>query len=69
LRIGGDIFGEEFEGGEAMKASVFGFIDDAHAAATEFCGDVEVGEILTDHGRVCWVNGRKGNGRSKEATK
>ena len=48
LRIGGDVFGEEFECDEAMEAGVFGFVDDAHAAATEFVGDDEVGEVLTD---------------------
>jgi hypothetical protein len=47
LRVGGDVFGEEFEGDEAMEAGVFGFVDNAHAAA-EFVGDVVVGEVLTD---------------------
>ena len=48
LRIGGDVFGEEFECDEAMEAGVFGLVDNAHAAATEFVGDDEVGEVLTD---------------------
>ena len=48
LRVGGDVFGEKFECDEAMEAGVFGFVDDAHAAATEFVGDDEVGEVLTD---------------------
>ena len=50
LRISGDVFGEEFESDEAVEAGVFGFVDDAHAAATEFVGDEEVGEVLADHG-------------------
>ena len=50
LRIGGDVFGEEFQSDETMETGVFGFVDDAHAAATEFVGDDEVGEVLTDHG-------------------
>jgi len=31
--VSGYIFGEEFEGDEAVKASVLGLVDDAHAAA------------------------------------
>src|SRR5208283_47151 len=33
LAVPGYIFGEEFEGDEAIEAGVLGFIDDAHAAA------------------------------------
>jgi hypothetical protein len=34
LAIASGFFGEEFEGDEAVEASVFGFEDDAHAATT-----------------------------------
>ena len=33
LAVSGDIFGEEFEGYEAVEARVFGLVDHAHAAA------------------------------------
>ncbi len=59
LRVGGDIFGEEFEGDETAEAGVFGFVDDAHAAAADFFGDGVVGEVLADQG---WVTPRA-NGR------
>jgi hypothetical protein len=55
LRIFGDVFREELQGDEAAEASVFGFVDDAHAAATEFFHDAVVGNRLTNEG---WRVGR-----------
>jgi len=50
LAVAGGFFGEEFEGDEAVQASVFGLEDDAHAAATELFEDTVVGDGLTDEG-------------------
>ena len=50
LVIFGDIIGEEFEGDVAVEANVFGFVDDAHAAATEFFDDAVMGDSLADEG-------------------
>ena len=55
LRIGGNVFGEEFEGDETMEAGVFGFVNDTHAAAAEFVRDVVVGEVLSDQRWVTLV--------------
>ena len=49
LGISGDFVGQELEGDEAMKASVLGFVDHAHAAAAEFFEDAVVGDGLADH--------------------
>jgi hypothetical protein len=38
------------EGDETVEACVFGFIDNAHAAATQLLDDVVVREGLADHG-------------------
>ena len=42
LRVAGNFIGKELEGDETMKPRVFGFVDDAHAAAAQFldeCGN------------------------------
>jgi hypothetical protein len=57
LMIVGQGFGEEFQGHEAMELGVFCFVNDAHAAATEFFGDAIVGDGAADHWlRVCHAN-------------
>lgn len=48
LGIAGDVVGEEFKGDETMKAGVFGFVDNAHAATADFIDDAVVGDGLTD---------------------
>jgi len=48
--IFGDIIGEEFEGDVAVEANVFGFVDDAHAAAAKFLEDAVVGDGVADEG-------------------
>jgi hypothetical protein len=56
LRIAGDVIGKKLERDETMEATVFGFIDNAHAAAAEYFGDAVVGERLSHQGRsVCHV--------------
>ena len=51
LRVAGNFFGQEFQGDEAMQARVFGFVDDAHAAAAELLDDAVVRDGLADWGR------------------
>jgi hypothetical protein len=46
-----EIFGEKFEGDEATEASVFGFVNNAHATAAEFFDDAVMREGLADQGR------------------
>ena len=43
-----DFFGQEFEGDATTQANVFGLVNDAHAAATEFFGDAVMRDRLTD---------------------
>ena len=47
LRITGDVVGEKFQGDVAAEAVVFGFVDDAHSAATQFFQDGVVGNGAT----------------------
>ena len=49
LRIAGYVIGKELEGDEAVKARVFRFVDDAHAAAAELLDDAVVRDGLADH--------------------
>src|SRR5208282_5796336 len=49
LGIAGEIFGKKLKGDEAVEASVFGFVDDAHAAATELLDDAIVRDSQADH--------------------
>ena len=46
VRIAGNVFGQEFECNESMKARVLGLIDHAHAAAPEFLDDAVVRDRL-----------------------
>ncbi len=57
LRIASEIVGEKFERDEAAEAGVFGFVDDAHAAAAEFFDDAVMRDRLADQRR------RIGHGR------
>jgi hypothetical protein len=41
--------GDELQSDMAPKASVLGFVDDAHAAAPELSDDVVMGDSLADH--------------------
>jgi len=43
MRIGGDIFGEEFERDVAVEARVFGFVHHTHAAVSDFGEDAVMG--------------------------
>ncbi len=49
LRISGDLIGKEFQGDEAMEASVFGLVNHAHAATAQLFDDAIVGDGLADH--------------------
>jgi hypothetical protein len=44
LRILGGFAGEKFEGDEAAELDVFGFVDDAHASATNAFEDAVTGQ-------------------------
>jgi hypothetical protein len=48
LGIFRNIIGQEFQGDEAMQAGIFGFVDHAHATATEAIDDVVVRKSLAD---------------------
>ena len=51
LGIFGYFVGQEFQGYEAAKLDVFGFVDDAHAATTELFNHSIVRDSLADHWR------------------
>ena len=61
LRVAGDLVGEKFEGDEAVEASVFGFVDHAHAATAEFLEHAVVRDGLANH--FCSCAGVKSYGR------
>jgi hypothetical protein len=50
LWVSCDVFGEELERDETMEASILGFVDDAHTAATELLDDAIMRDGLADHG-------------------
>ena len=50
LRVVGDIVGEKFQSDGAVEAGVLGFVDDTHAAATEFFDDAVVRNGAADKG-------------------
>jgi len=58
LGIASDLVGEEFQGDEAVKASVLGFVDDSHAAAPKLLGNAIVRDGLTNHSGDGWLRGR-----------
>ena len=45
----GDLFRQELEGDETVKARVFGFVDDAHPSATELFDNAVMRDGLPDH--------------------
>ena len=51
LGILGRIVGKKLQRDEAAEQRVFGFVNDAHAAAAEEFEDAVVGDSLADHGR------------------
>jgi hypothetical protein len=51
LRIAGDIVGQEFQGNETVKPSVFGFVNHPHATTAQFLDDAVVRDGLADHCR------------------
>jgi hypothetical protein len=48
LRVGGKSVGQKFERDAAAEIEIFGFINDAHAASTEFREDAVVGNCAAD---------------------
>ncbi len=54
LRVACNFLRQEFESHEAMKARVFGFIDDSHSAAAEFFNDAVVGNRASGEWRRIW---------------
>ena len=40
--VGGEVWGEDFEGDDALEGLFVGFVDDAHASASEFAEDFVV---------------------------
>src|SRR5690242_5602094 len=55
LRIAGNIIGQEFEGDEAVQASVFNLINHTHAAPAELFDDAVVRDSLADHPRQMYA--------------
>ena len=43
---------EELQGDGALEASVFGFVDNPHAAFAKLLEDLVVGNSLADHGNL-----------------
>ena len=50
LRIVRGFFREEFQGDHALETGVFGFVNDAHAAAADFFEDAVMGNRAAEHG-------------------
>jgi hypothetical protein len=48
LRVSGKVLGQEFQGHKASQRSVLCFVNDAHAATTEFFEDAVVGDGLAN---------------------
>ncbi len=51
LRIAVCVFRKKFQGDAAAEFGVFGFVDDAHAAAAKFAEDFVMGDGFVEHGR------------------
>ena len=51
LRIAARVFREKLQGDAAAEFDVFGFVDDAHAAAADLAEDFVVSNGLVEHGR------------------
>ena len=49
LRIMRDIFGQEFQGYEAVQLYIFSLVDDTHPAAAQLFDDAVVRDSLVDH--------------------
>jgi hypothetical protein len=47
--IRAEMMGEKFQGDEALKLEVLGFVNHAHAAAAELFDDFVVGDGLAEH--------------------
>ena len=54
LRVSRHFVGQELQGDRAAKISVFGLVDDTHAAATQLLDDAVVRDGLADHGIEPW---------------
>jgi hypothetical protein len=50
LRVQRQFIGQEFQGYQSAKLGVFGLVNHAHAAATQFIDDAVVRDGLADHG-------------------
>jgi hypothetical protein len=48
MLVSGDTVRKEFQGDEAMQASVFGLVDNTHSTTTEFFNDPVVRDRLAD---------------------
>ena len=49
LAVLGHVFGEKFQGDEAIEPGVFGFVNDTHAATTQLFDNAVVRDGLADH--------------------
>src|ERR1700722_19286301 len=56
LRVAGDVLREKFQRNKAAELVVLGFVNDAHAATTEFLDHSIVGNDKSD-GRLCFRHG------------
>src|SRR3981081_4293115 len=59
LRIAVRVLREEFQSDAAAELGVFGFVDDAHAAAAKLAEDFVMGDGFVEHGREAKRNGRR----------
>jgi len=46
LRAAGELFGEDFDGDEAVEGELLGFVDGGHGAGTELAEDFVAGDLL-----------------------
>jgi len=55
LAISRKLFGKELERNMSAELQVFGFVNYAHASATQFAQDLVMRDGAAEHGRTSWM--------------